>query len=107
MLEVPHVRSFAAAPLVTREGHHVGALRVFDREPRQLQPQDLENLTDLAVLMMRVLELRVSSRRRCSVATDGAHRSAERRSTGRHLLQAVRLWRHRSVAVRVVWVTRP
>ncbi len=59
----PNVRSYAAAPLVTHDGHHLGALCVFDRHPRQFQPEDLENLADLASVIMRELELRRASRR--------------------------------------------
>jgi hypothetical protein len=59
----PHVRSYAAAPLVTRDGHHLGALCVFGQEPREFQPRELDNLTDLAAMVMRELELRLASRR--------------------------------------------
>ena len=59
----PEVRSYAAAPLVTRDGHHLGALCVFDREPRDFAARDLENLADLASMIMRELELRRASRR--------------------------------------------
>ena len=59
----PNVRSYAAAPLVTRDGHHLGALCVFGQEPREFQASELENLTDLAGMIMRELELRLASRR--------------------------------------------
>ena len=59
----PRARSYAAAPLITRDGHHLGALCVFDRRPREFQPQELTNLADLAAIVMRELELRLSSRR--------------------------------------------
>lgn len=59
----PHVRSYAAAPLVTRDGYDLGALCVYDTKPRRFQAADLENLTDLASMIMRELELRLSSRR--------------------------------------------
>lgn len=59
----PNVRSYAAAPLVTRDGHHLGALCVFGQEPREFQARELANLTDLAGVVMRELELRLSSRR--------------------------------------------
>lgn len=61
--EHPGVRSYAAAPLITRDGHHLGALCVFDRQPRTFHPTDLANLTDLASMIMRELELRRASRR--------------------------------------------
>ncbi len=63
VLEDPRVRSYAAAPLVTRDGHHLGALCVYDTRPRRFEEADLANLTDLAGMIMRELELRLSSRR--------------------------------------------
>lgn len=63
VLADPRVRSSAAAPLVTRDGHHLGALCVYDTRPRRFEETDLANLTDLAGVIMRELELRLSSRR--------------------------------------------
>ena len=57
------MRSYAAAPLITRDGHHLGALCVFDRVPREFTAGELEDLTDLASMVQRELELRLSSRR--------------------------------------------
>lgn len=57
------VRSYAAAPLVTHDGHQLGALCVFDRTARDFTPEELEDLTDLAGIVMRELELRLATRR--------------------------------------------
>jgi eukaryotic-like serine/threonine-protein kinase len=59
----PQVRSYAAAPLVTWDGHHLGALCVFDRCSRTFDDEELGDLTDLASIVMRELELRLASRR--------------------------------------------
>ncbi|MBW4043111.1 MAG: protein kinase [Acidobacteria bacterium] len=63
VVDEPRVRSYAAAPLITHDGHSLGALCVFDRKPRGFHADDLENLTDLASMIMRELELRLASRR--------------------------------------------
>lgn len=57
------VRSFAAAPLVSRDGVALGALCVLDARPRSFGPTELGNLADLAGVIMRELELRLASRR--------------------------------------------
>ena len=59
----PRVRSYAAAPLVTWDGHHLGALCVFDRCARTFDDEELGDLTDLASIVMRERELRLASRR--------------------------------------------
>jgi serine/threonine protein kinase len=63
VLDGPRVRSYAAAPLVTWDGHHLGALCVFDRQPRDFDDEELGDLEDLAGIVMRELELRLASRR--------------------------------------------
>jgi hypothetical protein len=59
----PHLRSYAAAPLVTHDGHTLGSLCVFDHEPRAFSDTDLETLQDLADVVMNEMELRLASRR--------------------------------------------
>ncbi|HEY0373666.1 MAG TPA: GAF domain-containing serine/threonine-protein kinase [Amnibacterium sp.] len=63
VLHGPQVRSYAAAPLITWDGHHLGALCVFDRRTRDFDDEELGDLTDLAGIVMRELELRLASRR--------------------------------------------
>lgn len=62
----PRVRSYAAAPLTTRDGHHLGSLCVYDVEPRRFDDEALETLADLAEIVMGELELRLASRRASS-----------------------------------------
>jgi serine/threonine protein kinase len=61
--EGPQVRAYAAAPLTTHDGHNLGALCVFDKRPRPFTDIELENLKDLASLVMHELELRLATRR--------------------------------------------
>ena len=58
VLDEPHVRFYAGAPLRTEEGHNLGTLCVIDREPRQLSEQQVAMLKLMAELVMRELELR-------------------------------------------------
>ena len=59
----PQVRSHAGAPLITREGYDLGALCVFDHQPRTFTAQQLATLADLAGLAMHEIEMREAARR--------------------------------------------
>lgn len=59
----PEVRSYAGAPLVTHDGHSLGALCVFDHEARQFTPSQLDSLKDLAELVLHEMEMRRATRR--------------------------------------------
>jgi signal transduction histidine kinase len=54
----PHIRFYAGAPLVTPEGHAVGALCVADHVARQLSAGQIESLAALARHVVSQLELR-------------------------------------------------
>ena len=54
----PHVRFYAAAPLVTADGLAIGSLCVCDRVPRTLSRQQIISLEVLARQVMSQLELR-------------------------------------------------
>ena len=56
-------RSYAAAPLITHDGHSLGGVCVFDRVVRAFTDDELDALTDLAGIVMNDLELRLASRR--------------------------------------------
>lgn len=47
-----HVRFYAGAPLTAPNGHHLGALCVIDRVPRQLSREQLESLRILSRQVM-------------------------------------------------------
>ncbi len=59
----PMVRSYAAAPLTTSDGHQLGSICVYDLQPRDFDESALETLADLAGIVMDELELRLASRR--------------------------------------------
>lgn len=54
----PHLRFYAGAPLVARNGVAIGALCIMDSTPRVFLPRDCEQLASLAQLVMGQLELR-------------------------------------------------
>lgn len=56
------LRFYAAVPLTTSDGHNLGTLCVIDKEPRPIEQKQIEDLQDLASIVMDQLELRLSSR---------------------------------------------
>jgi hypothetical protein len=63
LLAANGVRAYAAAPLVTTDGHSIGALCVYDTRPRTFSNDDLTYLEELAAIAMHELELRLAARR--------------------------------------------
>lgn len=53
-------RFYAAAPLITADGFNLGTLCVIDSKPRTLSQLEIENLRDLASVVMDQLELRLA-----------------------------------------------
>lgn len=51
------IRFYAGAPLVTREGHTLGAMCVLGTEPREVTEQEQVTLRDLAAMVMAQIEL--------------------------------------------------
>lgn len=56
------LRFYAAVPLKTSDGHNLGTLCVIDQEPRPIEQAQIDDLKDLASIVMDQLELRLSSR---------------------------------------------
>jgi sigma-B regulation protein RsbU (phosphoserine phosphatase) len=56
------LRFYAGVPLTTSEGFNLGTLCVLDTEPRDVTDDELDTLKDLAAVVVRELELRLSSR---------------------------------------------
>ncbi|ORT54868.1 GAF domain-containing SpoIIE family protein phosphatase [Streptomyces sp. CB03238] len=54
------VRFYAAAPIVTSDGHRLGTVNVLDTKPRSITEDDTAMLADLAAIVMDELELRLS-----------------------------------------------
>jgi EAL domain-containing protein (putative c-di-GMP-specific phosphodiesterase class I)/GGDEF domain-containing protein len=51
------IRYYAGAPLITADGHCLGAMCVLGTEPRDTTPQELTALCDLAGMVMAQIEL--------------------------------------------------
>lgn len=51
------IRFYAAAPLITREGHALGAMCVLGTQPRQASAEEQKILVDLAAMVMAQIEL--------------------------------------------------
>ncbi|APR81498.1 sensory box histidine kinase/response regulator [Minicystis rosea] len=61
------LRFYAAAPLLTHDGHRLGTLCVLDRSPREVSEGEAALLVDLAAIVMDEMELRLSARRLADV----------------------------------------
>lgn len=53
----PGIRFYAGAPLILRNGHRVGALCVWDFEPRRLTTEQRQTLRDLAAVSAHMMEI--------------------------------------------------
>ncbi len=72
----PHIRFYCGAPLITPDGHRIGALSVIDHVPRELSPEQMEALR---VLSRQVMEhLTLDRQHRELVASVNARLKAER-----------------------------
>lgn len=57
------LRFYAAAPITTSDGHHLGTVNVMDRAPRATTADELRTLADLAAIVVDELELRLAALR--------------------------------------------
>ncbi|HEU5286417.1 MAG TPA: histidine kinase dimerization/phosphoacceptor domain -containing protein [Sphingomicrobium sp.] len=57
------LRFYAGVPLRTSDGFNLGTLCVIDKEPRTVEQDQIDDLTDLASLVVDQLELRLAARR--------------------------------------------
>jgi two-component sensor histidine kinase len=55
------LRFYAGVPLTTSDGYNLGTLCVIDKEPRPITQEQIEDLKDLAALVMDQLEFRLSA----------------------------------------------
>lgn len=56
------LRFYAAVPLTTHDNHNLGTLCVIDHEPRTVDQAQIEDLKDLASMVVDQLELRLAAR---------------------------------------------
>jgi diguanylate cyclase (GGDEF)-like protein/PAS domain S-box-containing protein len=70
VLQEPHIRFYAGAPLVNRDGLGLGTLCAIDRVPRTLTTDQKNQLRDLATLVVHVLETTRTARALARVTTD-------------------------------------
>ena len=57
------LRFYAGAPLTTSDGHNLGTLCVIDKQPRPIDERQIEDLKDLASVVMDQIELQLSAKR--------------------------------------------
>ena len=55
------LRFYAGVPLTTSDGYNLGTLCVIDKEPRPITEDQIEDLKDLAAMVMDQLEFRLSA----------------------------------------------
>jgi len=55
----PHLRFYAGMPLISGDGYGIGTVCAADTVPRQMEPEDIAALSDLAGIAMEQLELRL------------------------------------------------
>jgi GAF domain-containing protein len=86
------LRFYAAAPIITGDGHRLGTVNVIDREPREVTDSQVATLTALAGIVADQLELRLAAiqavrAERGLDEASGAHATASAKLAGqlRHL----------------------
>lgn len=61
------LRFYLGAPLTTADGYNLGTLCVIDKRPRTVSASDIATITDLAVMVVDELELRLAAQRTIDV----------------------------------------
>jgi len=93
VLGPPHLRFYAGVPLRSSEGQNIGTLCAMDTVPRQLDSDAIATLSDLALIVMNELELRLLA------STDGLTGALSRRAFREEATRALALaQRHRHEA---------
>lgn len=57
------LRFYAGVPLTTSDGYNLGTLCVIDKEPRPIDETQIEDLADLASVVMDQIEMQLAARR--------------------------------------------
>ncbi|MFJ6722628.1 MULTISPECIES: PP2C family protein-serine/threonine phosphatase [unclassified Streptomyces] len=55
------VRFYAAAPIITHDGHRLGTVNILDTKPRLITEDDTATLADLAAIVLDELEMRLAA----------------------------------------------
>jgi two-component sensor histidine kinase len=63
------LRFYAGVPLTTSDGHNLGTLCIIDKQARPIDAQQIEDLRDLAAIVMDQMEMRLSARHAVAQAT--------------------------------------
>lgn len=71
------MRIYAAAPIITPDGHRLGTVDVLDTKPRSITEDDTATLADLAAIVLDEMELRLSALR--ALRDEQEQREAESR----------------------------
>lgn len=96
------VRFYAAAPLITHDGHRLGTMNIIDFKPREFDAEGENTLRQFAGLVMDQMELRLSARKTIAALSQlflGAERSVDLKK-----LITVCAW-SRKIKVEQEWVT--
>lgn len=62
------LRFYAGVPLTTHDGHNLGTLCIIDKEARPIDQSQIDDLKDLASIVMDQIEMQLSARRAVSQA---------------------------------------
>ena len=62
------LRFYAGVPLTTDDGHNLGTLCIIDKEARPIDQAQIDDLKDLASIVMDQIEMQLSARRAVSQA---------------------------------------
>ena len=96
------LRFYAAAPLVTHDGHRLGTMNIIDFKPRDFNAAGEDTLHEYAGLVMDQMELRLSARKTIA-ALSRVFQGAER-STDLQQLMTVCAW-SRKIRVEGEWMS--
>ncbi|MFJ4972892.1 PP2C family protein-serine/threonine phosphatase [Streptomyces sp. NPDC088755] len=55
------VRFYAAAPIITHDGHRLGTVNILDTKPRLITQDDTATLADLAAIVLDEMEMRLAA----------------------------------------------
>jgi sigma-B regulation protein RsbU (phosphoserine phosphatase) len=55
------IRFYAAAPIITHDGHRMGTVNILDTKPRLITEDDTATLADLAAIVLDEMEMRLSA----------------------------------------------